>query len=195
MNQIIKLSYSRYTFLLMIILCLQYSKGWSQSNETSRSQITLGPEFQIYPTGLLPGIRIEKQLGNKSSLNFRLAAQIIDHRDLGVQDDETGSGFGASIGIRNFFKTYNKGWSITGRLDVWKNSIDWSSTENGNTISGNTKITVLQPTALLEYAFAKNNITISPSLGFGYEWNVATNGAPTGEGAILLLGCTIGFNL
>ena len=195
MIQLINSLYFRWIIITSLTLCLHYPSCLAQSTEGSTSQVTIGPELQIYPTGLLPGIRIEKQISEKSSLNFRLAAQIIDHRDLGVQDDETGSGWGASIGIRNFFSTYNQGWSMAGRLDLWRNSIDWSNTENGNTVSGNTKITVLQPTVLLEYAFRKKNILISPSLGLGYEWNVTTDGEPTGEGAILLLGCTVGFSL
>jgi len=166
----------------------------AQTEDIDRG-ITLGPELQVYPTGLLPGIRLEINLDSKSSLNLRIAAQIIDHRDLGVQDDETGNGYGISIGYRRFFKSTVSGWSLAGRVDYWKNTIDWQS--NGPPeVTGTSKITVLQPTALLEYKFpSQSSISITPSLGLGYEWNIKTDGEPTGEGAILLIGVFVGFQL
>ena len=60
--------------------------------------------------------------------------------------------------------------------------------------TGTSKITVFQPTAFLEYSILnKKSLSITPSLGLGYEWNVKTIGASTREGAILLIGVFIGF--
>jgi len=146
----------------------------------------------VYPTGLLPGVRIEKYLDNKSSVNFRAALQIIDHRDLGVQDDETGSGYGFSIAYRRFFKSKDSGLSLAFRNDFWWNKIDWTNESPAS--SGSTNITVLQPTAMLEYKIASSSsLSITPSLGFGYEWNIKTDGEETGQGAILLVGVFVGF--
>ncbi|MFT4568210.1 MAG: hypothetical protein ACI9FN_003179 [Saprospiraceae bacterium] len=150
--------------------------------------------MQVYPTGLLPGIRIEKKLTPTSSTNIRFALQFIDHRDLGVHDNEEGNGYGFSLGYRKFFNETNRGFSLLLRADYWKNTIDWA--DLNPQISGTSKTTVLQPTALLEYNIRnKSSIIITPSLGFGYEWNIKTIGAPTGKGAILVLGVFIGFQL
>ncbi len=53
-------------------------------------------------------------------------------------------------------------------------------------------ITVIQPTIELGYLIKKEFSHITPTIAFGYEWNVKTNGEPTGEGAILLLRIQIG---
>ncbi len=155
---------------------------------------TVGPELQVYPTGLLPGLRVEHFLSDKSSVNFRVALQVIDHRDLGVHDDETGNGFGFSLAYRRFLNLGYDGFSIALRTDFWSNTIDWS--DDATLQSGASKIKVLQPTLLLEYTLdATSSIIITPSLGLGYEWNVSTSGSPTGQGAIVLLGISIGFQI
>ena len=69
--------------------------------------------------------------------------------------------------------------------------VDW---QTGNE-SGETSITVLQPTAELSYVIRKNSFYFAPSAAFGVEWNVQTDGEPTGEGAILLVGVQIGMNV
>ena len=65
-----------------------------------QAQKTLGIEFQAYPTGIIPGISFSQQLGNQGEVVIRLAANIIDHKDFGVQDSEIGSGFGGGFGYR-----------------------------------------------------------------------------------------------
>ncbi len=184
------MNYTIKALIFIGLLSFSIADIWSQEN----SQWTLGPEIQAYPTGLLPGVRIEKKLTENSSVNFRFSLQLIDHRDLGVHDNEEGNGYGFSLGYRKFFNESNRGFSLSLRTDYWKNTIDWSDLTPQD--SGTSKITVLQPTALLEYKIQnKSSISITPSLGFGYEWNTKTIGAPTGEGAILLLGVFIGFQL
>lgn len=179
---------------LVSILCILFSTvilGQSEDVSTT-SSFEIGIELQAYPTGLIPGIRLEKFLGEKESLNIRLGYQIIDHRDLGVQDDETGSGYGISLAYRRFFNENHRGLSLAFRTDLWFNEIDWET--QGNT--GTTNIKVVQPTLMGEYVlYSSSKMSITPSLSFGYEWNVSTDGEPTGEGAILLIGCTFSFGL
>jgi hypothetical protein len=159
--------------------------------------LDIGFEFQAYPTGLIPGLRIEKGFAEKNAVHLRLGYNLIDHRDLGPHQDETGNGYGFTIGYKRYLKADFKGWSLGIRNDIWFNTIDWK--ENIDTpqeTAGITKITVVQPTAELSYLFEfGNSWIITPSIGFGYEVNVKTEGEPTGEGAILLLGFTIGKRL
>ena len=146
-------------------------------------------EFQAYPTGLIPGVRIEKSLGVKSAAHVRLGYNWIRHRDLGKHDDEHGVGFGFTIGYKRYFRNNHDGFSLGLKNDIWWNTIDWTDEPSS---SGTTDITVLQPTLELAYSFIKGDLVISPSLAFGFEWNVRTEGEPTGEGAILLVGIQIG---
>lgn len=175
----------------MLILPSQAS---GQGDSKPSSQWNLGPEIQVYPTGILPGIRIEKLLSSNSSVDFRIALQLIDHRDLGVHDDETGNGWGFSLAYRKYFQSTDKGLSLALRTDLWQNSIDWM--DLSPLASGQTDITVLQPTVLLEYTSSISpHIRLVPSIGFGYEWNIKTVGAPTGQGAIILIGVSLNFSL
>ncbi|MBT8190065.1 MAG: hypothetical protein HKN67_03730 [Saprospiraceae bacterium] len=151
-------------------------------------QTDISFEFQAYPTGLIPGISIDKSISSRSDIYLRAGYNWIRHRDLGKHEDERGSGVGGSIGYKKYFKDGRAGWRIGIKNDFWWNSIDWTE---GNQ-NGNTKITVVQPTAELAYVIRKNEIVISPSIAFGYELNIKTEGEETGEGAILLVGVQLG---
>ena len=184
------------TFLksaLTLVFCLTIVLFCSaQSDLSATKNLEIGLEIQAYPTGILPGIRIEKYLNSNSSLNLRLGYQLIDHRDLGVHENEEGSGYGASLAYRRFFKPDYKGLSLAIRTDLWFNEIDWRD----ELLEGTSNITVLQPTLMGEYAIqVSSSMMITPSLSFGYEWNVSTDGEPTGEGAIILIGCSLGFGI
>ena len=177
--------------LILIIVSLESTLAGQLPTSDTKSW-TLGPELQLYPTGLLPGIRVERYLNDKGSIHLRLGLQLFDHRDLGVQDDETGIGYGFSLAYRRFFKSHETGFSLALRNDFWWNKVDW--TNKSPAASGTTSITVIQPTAILEYKIpTTSSISIAPSLGMGFEWNAKTQGEPTGEGAIILLGVFVGF--
>lgn len=159
----------------------------------AQSTKDLSVELQVYPTGVIPGLRYESSLTEQSSLSFRLGYNIVRHRDLGVHDDERGGGFGGSIGYRKYFKPGFKGWSWSLKTDVWFNEIDWYDIGPlDDRIEGETSITVLQPTAELGYTFVNNSFSVTPTLSFGFEWNVRTVGEPTGQGSIILLGVQVG---
>ncbi len=153
-------------------------------------------EFQAYPTGLIPGLRLEKSISSKDAFLLRVGYQWIRHRDLGVHDDERGTGYGFTVGYKRYFnETYTK-WHWALKTDVWRNTLDWEDLENQAVIaSGLTKIWVLQPTIEAGYTMRKGNLMFSPNVAFGLEWNVKTDGAPTGEGPILLIGFTAGMSL
>ncbi len=161
----------------------------------SFAQVTdLSFEFQAYPTGLIPGLRIEKSFGTKNTLHLRLGYQFIDHRDLGVHQNEEGSGYGFTLGYNRFLKEDFTGWHFGIRSDLWFNTIDWESSIGTAAVPfGTSEITVVQPTAQLGYLFkVKESWFFTPTISLGFEVNVKTDGEPTGEGAILLLGVNAG---
>ena len=154
----------------------------------------IGIEFQAYPTGLLPGIRGTFPISTKDALHLRVGLNLIDHRDLGENDDETGSGFGFSIGYEHYFGENLTRWFLGARTDFWFNSINWKNDiGQPNQSSGNTEITVFQPTAIGGYLFefSSGNLIFAPSLGFGFEINIKENGREVGEGPIFLIGFTL----
>ena len=152
----------------------------------------LGVEFQAYPTGILPGVRAELGFAEKNSVHLRVGANNFNHRDLGVQDAESGGGLGFTLGYKRYLKTGFTGWYGGVRSDVWFNEVNWA---NFNPDSfGTTDIVVIQPTAEIghHWLIGKRGLFVTPALAFGFEINVKTEGEPTGEGAIILLGVTIG---
>lgn len=155
----------------------------------------IGLEFQQYPTGTLAGIRGAWSPAPHHTLELRLGYNIVYHGDAGVHQLEEGGGFGFTPGFQYWFKPTHEGFFLGARMDVWFNSIDWK--DNMNTteeISGTTKITVLQPTAILGYGFSfDNQLSLVPTLAFGVEINTNQEGENVGEGAILLAGLQLNY--
>lgn len=157
---------------------------------TIDAQLIFNTEIQAYPTGLIPGVRIENQINDNTIVHLRLGLNIFNHRDLGVHDEEKGYGYGFSLGASRALK--NPKFVLGIRNDFWFNKVDWTDNISPGKVSGHTKITVVQPTAEMTYLMNTKNWSIRPSVAFGLEWNVKTNGEPTGEGPIILLGFVIG---
>jgi hypothetical protein len=160
---------------------------------------SLAFEFQAYPTGLIPGLRADYTFGQHHSLHARVGYNWVRHRDLGVQDDERGDGFGGTLGYRYYFREGFRGWFLGGRTGVWRNTMAWQDKDDSGTIlsKGVSKIIVVQPTAEAGFLFPLGNSPwfVAPSAAFGVEVNVKTEGAQVGEGLIILLGVSVGRRL
>ncbi len=154
----------------------------------------IGFELQVYPTGVIPGVRFETDIDDFSTFHLRLGAQTIRHQDFGVHDDERGNGVGASIGYKRYRKLGYEGFSWSLRSDLWFNTLDW--TDNPGTtdeVSGTTDVLVLQPTVELSWLFLPvSNLFVTPSFSAGFEINIQTEGEEVGQGFIYILGLTIG---
>ena len=175
------------TLLILSFLCLFAFQGSTQI-------VDLGMETQLYPTGIIPGVRIEYGFAEKNAVHLRLGVNIIRHQDLGVHEDERGSGYGFSLGYKRYLKPAFKGFFFGIKNDIWFNTLDWKD-QIGDPLEqkGQSKVTVVQPTAEVGYLFHwSSNWFLAPNLAFGYEVNVKTEGEPIGEGAILLIGFTAG---
>ena len=174
----------------IILFCLFVLATTSLKSQSAPFDFAL--EFQAYPTGFIPGLRLEKGFSNKNTIHLRLAYNIVRHGDAGVHDEERGGGFGFTIGYRRYLKADFEKWFIAAKTDFWFNDIDWKDLETATT--GKSKITVFQPTAEFGYLMLlkSGNWFISPSLAAGVEVNIKTEGAETGQGLILLGGLSIG---
>lgn len=175
-----------FTFLLFFV----FNASVSAQNDSS---FDIGLEIQAYPTGVIPGLHFEYGLSDKDGLLGRVGYNIVNHRDLGVQDDEKGGGFGFSVGYRRYFKPDRQGFFLGARADLWFNKIDWKENPDLITeVSGRTDITVFQPTAEAGYVInlPKDNWSFVPNIALGAEINIKTEGRETGQGAVLLIGFT-----
>lgn len=168
---------------------------------SSLAQRSIGIETQTYPAGIIPSIRFDVGISENLNFNSRIGYNFTDRRDWGKHDNEKGGGFGFGLGIeKTNFLTENL--SLNFRTDLWFMEIDWKDTKTicgivppcfKMPISGETNIVVLQPTLGLAYQLPiSDQFFLKPSLSFGYEVNVKTEGEPVGEGAILLIGVQFG---
>ena len=170
------------------------------TNVLAQNSISL--ETQAYPAGVVPGIRFNLDIGANSYLTSRIGYNFTDRQDFGKNDNEEGGGPGFSLGYArsNFL---NKKLILNLRSDLWFMDIDWEQqglivcdpVSCPNAVArGTTEITVLQPTVGLEYnLILSENLFLKPSLSFGYEINIKTEGREVGEGAILLGGLSFGY--
>ncbi len=159
------------------------------------AQTDVAFEFQAYPTGLIPGLRLSKAVGTRAEWHVRLGYNWIRHGDAGVHEDERGAGYGGTLGYDRYFGESRKGFFAGVRCDLWRNTIDWKDRiGQADELSGTTRILVVQPTLEAGWWLPLDQRHFAaPTLAFGFEKNVVTEGEPTGEGAILLLGVRLGF--
>ncbi len=178
---------SLFPILMLNLICFAAKAQTEQVFDVSM-------EIQAYPTGIIPGLRLEKGFAEKHAVHLRLGYNWVRHRDLGEHDDERGDGYGFTLGYKYYFGSDFQRFFLGARNDIWWNTIDWKDNiDTPMEVSGQTDITVVQPTLEAGYLFAfGENWLFTPAIGFGYEVNVKTEGQPTGEGAILLLGISLG---
>ena len=166
------------------------------------SQNTIGFETQVYPAGIVPGLRFDIPIAKNSVLTSRVGYNFTDRRDWGEHDNEEGGGPGFSLGVKKI-RFLTEKLSLHFRTDLWFMEIDWENTREicgfrfctvAGIDTGETNIIIFQPTFGLVYDFELNQqILLQPSVSFGYEINVKTEGEDVGEGAILLLGLNLGY--
>ncbi len=161
------------------------------------AQTSLGMEMQAYPAGIVPGIRFDLGISDQLNLTSRIGYNFTDRRNWGEHDNEEGAGPGFGLGLeRTGFLAQNL--SLHARTDLWFMDIDWSDPYSGPILCGalpcpdeigKTSIVILQPTIGIGYSIPfSNRYFVKPSLSFGYEINIKTEGEEVGQGAILLVG-------
>lgn len=171
-----------------ILLCLltftsiAYAQDYNDQNHNY-----LGTSIQVYPAGIIPTINYEQSLNEKSSILYRLGVNIIDRQDFSDEnDDETGFGYGGSIGYRLHFPSGNNEFIAGINLDLWNTRIDWQDNlDSVNPTSGTTDTFVVQPWLEGGYFLNfNNNSKLGLTIGLGQEINVITNGDEVGQGLI-----------
>ncbi len=183
----------KYTIGLVFILLLSITA----SGQSTPNYVALGLEFQQYPTGSIPGVRLGFALADHHSLELRVGYNIVYHGDAGVHELEEGGGFGFSPGYQYWFRSAHEGLFLGARVDFWFNSVDWKDNIGlANELSGTTEIMVIQPTLTGGYSIPiAQKLYLTPTLAFGAEINTRQEGADVGEGAILLAGLQLNYRM
>jgi len=178
------------TFLLLLSFC----NAISAQNTRSRGIESVGLGLQIYPAGTMINLKSNWKVSPREILTGKLGYNFAMRQDFGKHDNEEGGGPGFTVAYKRYFKTELSGWFMEARAAMWFLDIDWG--DNTPLRSGNTDITVVQPTVGLGYDFLINHsLKLGFIAAFGYEVNVATNGEDVGEGGISLLGISLAHKL
>lgn len=150
-------------------------------------------ETQLYPAGVIAVVGHTFHPNDATEGRLFAGFNMTNRRDWGVQDDESGHGFGGGVDINRALPVLGDRWMAGGRVDVWSMKINWRNDTLG--ITADSRILVFQPTARLIYRLLDQPEsglrTMDVSLSLGMEKNIATHGQPVGEGAILLVGARI----
>lgn len=167
-------------------LCLPY---FAVHGQDGRRAWAAGLDMQVYPAGLISGLRAEYSLDPIQNLNLRIAYNLARRQDFGKHDDERGGGFGGGIGYRRFGIRERLPFFAGIRVDWWELTIDWQQKVNSIQTSSSTRLGVLQPTVEFGYDWrVHESWSLIATVSVGAEINVISQGEPVGEGAILLFG-------
>ena len=161
--------------------------------------LSLGVDFQAYPTGTITSLQFETTLeGSHSTLSAHVGLNDTDRDDNGEHADESGDGPGFGFSGRHYWGTDYDGWFAGGRLDFWYLDIDWVDNPGaGNERRGLTEVVVMQPTALGGYRWLLGDSawSLETYASLGAEINIDTCGEDVGEGFIGLIGFALSYLL
>ncbi len=154
-----------------------------------------GMEIQLYPAGTIINAKASWPLSDKGEFIGKLGYNIARRQNFGEHDKENGSGPGFTLAYKHYLKPDRYGWFAEVRMGTWFLDIDWQ--DNSPLRTGNSDISVFQPTAGIGYDFLLNDnkIKLGFIVAFGYEVNIVTSGEEVGQGGISLFGASLSFRL
>lgn len=172
---------------LLVALSLMSLGSIKAQEGPNTKRIDLGASIQLYPAGIIPTINLEKYQNDKYSWLIRLGVNLADRQDFSpVNDNETGWGFGGSLGYRRHMPYKNGEFVLGLNMDVWNMWIDWKDDIGLATeTAGQSYTFVLQPWLEGGYFFNTGSSSkLGATLGFGREINVITQGEEVAQGFI-----------
>ncbi len=143
-------------------------------------------EVRGYPSGVIASVGTLLALDARTDWAVSLLYNHAERGDAGKHTDEFGDGGGVGLELRRFYSAQRSAWFYGARAELFRLSINWRDPGR----SGNSQITVLQPTARVGYRWHRN---IEFAVGLGAEINLATRGEQVGKGAIGLAGIALHF--
>ncbi|MCB9916560.1 MAG: hypothetical protein H6828_15650 [Planctomycetes bacterium] len=154
----------------------------------------VGVAVDAYPAGVQPVATAEWARGERDALRLRVGWNATDRGDFGEHDDEQGGGPGLGLEWRRFAARERRGWYWGARLDAWQLDVDWiDAPGQPGERRGDTRVLVLQPTAVGGYRWSLGDGAwqLDVGAGLGLEVNASTAGEGVGQGPIGLLGVAL----
>ena len=149
----------------------------------------VGPSLEVYPAGAIITARYTLDTADSSRVHLHAGMNATDRRDWGEHAEERGAGFGFGVAGHRYMRPMREGPWYGIRADIWFMTIDWRDIGR----AGESKVTVLQPTARAGWTLSAGRVDIDFSAGIGAEVNIRTQGESVGQGVILLGGIAVGY--
>lgn len=148
-------------------------------------------EFRIYPVGQILSAGLSWRLDVQTEWGASVLYNRARRGNAGRHQDESGDGFGLGVELSRFWKPAPQGWFYGARAELFALDLEWRDPGR----SGDTSITVIQPTLRLGYRTRPflRGLSATVAANAGAEINVATRGEKVGEGAIGLLSLAWGY--
>jgi hypothetical protein len=177
------------TVLCLALTMFLYVRSQEEVGYTTTD---IGAQFQWHPSGTITSLHVAFNSRMHHSMLLQLGYNKTDRQDKGEKDNETGSGFGAALGYRYYFRPYPHKFFIGAKADVWRMKIDWLEEAQ----PGQTKTWTVQPMLEIGYTLIINDQAfVTPFIANGVQVNVKTEGDKVGDGFITLIGLSAGFRL
>lgn len=134
----------------ILIFLFLFSGALSRPNELV-AQTRFGLGFQAYPAGVIGVGQVIIPTSEHVSVRLLAGYNATDRRDFGEHDDETGGGPGLALELDRYFARDKRGFFVGARADIWFLDIDWENERIDGGETGETSVTVFQPTGVVGY--------------------------------------------
>ena len=184
---------SQRIVVFAFLLCVSFLGVMTTHAQAPDRQFMRGLAVQAYPAGVILNGHFAYFYKPNKTIGIYVGYNLTNRRDWGEHDDEQGGGAGAGIAWRHYFKEKDvSGFHAGIRTDIWFLTIDW---EQDTGQQGETEVSVLQPTAQVGYSFfpPDRRLAFEVNASLGAEINVLTRGDDVGQGAIFLIGFSMGY--
>jgi hypothetical protein len=175
---------------LLIVLTALFFVCSAYAQEYGYTTVDVGAGFKAPSHSAIFGLHLAANARIHSGFHALIGYNKIFSNDAGKHEAEEGGGPGISLGYRYYFKVRPYGFFIGAGTDLWHLKINWRQIA----ITGTTKTWALVPQAEMGYMILINDMFfISPSIGFGTQSNLGTQGEPVGDGFRFIPGISAGF--
>lgn len=178
----------KFLFYILVLLI----SSTSNAQDLGYNSVDIGGDYQWNPDASTYSLQVASNAKIHHSVLFRAGYTKIQSDPNTADNNESGSGWSASIGYRYYIGIIPKGFYLGARIEVSDLKINWSNLIGG----GTTKTLSLQPSLETGYTFLINDLFfITPNIAAGYQTNLKTNGVAVsyGNGFVPIAGISAGF--
>jgi len=176
-------------FALLSITLISIS---SRSQDVGYRTIDAGAEYQYTKDGPVINLQLGFNAEEHHSVIIRGGYRKVSGQATAGHTDESGTGWGGSVGYRYHFSVIPKRFFIGARAELWNINVNWNTPEE----KGTSRRLVLQPAIEAGYTFVINDyLFITPNVSASIQTTLQTKGEAVayGTGFMPMAGLSLGW--